>query len=141
MNTVARGTVAELMVATELSKSELTVCLPLNHSSEYDLIVDTNSGLKKVQVKRAYNVNNHGTKRLCVETRRILVKHSGKKGSVVGRYSDNGYDFLVACDVDSNTFWVIPKSVASKYKAQIYLTAKMEQYKNQWSLVGIDVSS
>ena len=141
MNTISRGTVAELLVATELSKKELTVCLPLNHNSEYDLIVDNKKELKKIQVKRAYQVNNHGTKVLCVETRRILVKHSGKKGSVARRYSNKGYDYLIACDVDNNNFWIIPKKIADNYKAQIYLTSKMEVYKNQWAKLVVDVSS
>jgi hypothetical protein len=136
MNTIARGTVAELMVSVELSKKEMTVCLPLNHNSEYDLVADTENGLRKIQVKRAYSVDNHGTKVLCVETRRILVKHSGKKGSVAGKYSDNGYDFLIACDVDNHNFWIIPRDKTAQYKAQIYLTKGMEQYLNQWILLG-----
>jgi len=135
MNTIARGTVAELLVSAELSKLGLTVCLPLNHNSEYDLVVDTGKHLRKIQVKRAYEVNNHGTKVLCVETRRILVKHSGKKGSVAGKYSDNGYDYLVACEVDSNKFWIIPREKTAQFKAQIYLTKDMEQYLSQWNLL------
>ena len=141
MNTIARGTVAELCVATELSKKEITICMPLNHSSEYDLIADTSKGLERIQVKRAYINNNHGYKQLCVETRRIMVKHSGKKGSVAKSYSQNGFDYLIACDVDNNNFWIIPIKKVLEYKAQIYLGSKMEQYKNQWSLVGVDVSS
>lgn len=136
MNTIARGTVAELLVSAELSKLGLTVCLPLNHNSEYDLVADSHNGLRKVQVKRAYKVNNHGTNVLCVETRRILVKHSGRKGSVAGKYSENGYDFLIACDVDTNNFWIIPREKTAQFKAQIYLTKGMEQYLNQWTLLG-----
>lgn len=139
-NRVARGTEAELMVATMAVKKGHIVCSPLSHASEYDLIIDSGK-LSKIQVKRAYAVNNHGTQVLCVETRRILVKHSGKKGSVAKSYSDKGYDYLIAVDCDNSIYWIIPKAVTTRYKAQIYLTAKMEQYKNQWSLLGVDVSS
>lgn len=142
MNTLARGTEAELLVAAFCAKYGLVVSFPMNHSSEYDLIVDTALGLKKLQIKRAYKYDNHGYPQLCVETRRILVKHSGKKGSVARACSDDGYDFLIACDMDTNTFWIIPKMIASNYKAQLYLkTKKLAEYVNQWSLLGVDVSS
>ncbi len=142
MNTLARGTEAELLVAAYCAKNGLVVSFPMNHSTEYDLIVDTPLGLKKLQIKRAYSYNNHGYPQLCVETRRILVKHSGKKGSVARKYSDNGYDFLIACEIDTQTFWIIPKDVANNYKAQLYLkTKKMLNFVNQWSLLGVDVSS
>jgi len=138
-NTVARGTEAELMVATQATKRGSVVCLPISHSSEYDLIID-NGKLNRIQVKRAYEVNNHGTKTMCVETRRILVKHSGKKGSVANHYSEDGYDYLIAVDCENNIYWIIPKNITSQYKAQIYLSSK-DDYKNQWSLLETDVSS
>lgn len=139
-NRVARGTEAEMMVATQAVKKGFIVCTPLSHASEYDLIID-NGKLHRIQVKRAYSVNNHGTDVLCVETRRILVKHSGKKGSVAGNYSDNGYDYLIAVDCDNNDYWIIPINISSQYKAQIYLTSKQDAYKNKWNLLGVDVSS
>lgn len=140
-NRVARGSEAELIVATYAVKNGFVVSLPISHSSEYDLIVD-NGKLSRIQVKRAYKVNNHGKEAICVETRRILVKHSGTKRSVAGRYSDNGYDYLIAVDCDNDCFWIIPKIVTNGYKAQIYLnTEKMNQYKNEWAVLSSDVSS
>lgn len=137
MNTIARGQVAELALAKELTVRGLMVSIPLNHSGEYDLVVDTGIRLLRIQCKRAYGVNSHGKNIMCVETRRILVKHSGEKGSIARRYSDSGYDILVAYDPESNTFWMIPKETANEYKAQIYLHTKiMDGYKNQWFLLG-----
>ena len=140
-NTIARGSEAELLFASECVKRDMVVSFPISHSSEYDLIIDTPLGLKKIQVKRAYKVNNHGYTQLCVETRRILVKHSGKKGSIVRSYSKNGYDFLAAYNVDTNDYWIIPRDITRKYKAQIYLGSKLDDYKNQWILLGVDISS
>lgn len=142
MNTVARGQVAELALAKELTQRGLMVSIPLNHSGEYDLIVDTGIRLLRVQCKRAYKVDNHGKEQLCVETRRILVKHSGEKGSVARRYSDNAFDLLVAYYPDTDEFWMIPRETVGDYKAQIYLrTQIMDGYKSQWFLLGGDVSS
>lgn len=135
-NTIARGNEAELMVALDATRKGYIVSEPLNHSNEYDLIIDTGK-LHRIQVKRAYEVNNHGTKVLCVETRRILVKHSGKKGSIASSYSDNGYDYLIAVDCDNSRFWVIHKSIASKFKAQIYLGEKMKGFLEQWHVLEV----
>lgn len=135
-NTIARGNEAELMVSLIAIKKGYIVSNPLNHSSEYDLIIDTGK-LHRVQVKRAYEVNNHGTKALCVETRRILVKHSGKKGSVASSYSENGYDYLIAVDCVNSKFWIIHKLIASKFKAQIYLGEKMKDFLGQWDVLEV----
>ena len=134
-NTIARGSEAELMVSLVATQQGFSVSVPITHHSEYDLIIDSGK-LSRIQVKRAYEVNNHGTKVLCVETRRILVKHSGKKGSVAGKYSDNGYDFLIAVDCKNRGFWIIPRIETARFKAQIYLTEKMQVFFEQWSLLG-----
>lgn len=139
-NTIARGSEAELMVSLIATQKGFVVSIPLNHSSEYDLIIDTGK-LNRIQVKRAYEVNNHGTKVLCVETRRILVKHSGDKGLVASPYSEGGYDFLIAVDCVNGLYWIIPKHITAKFKAQIYLTKKMVSFLNQWSVLSDDVSS
>lgn len=129
-NRIQRGNVAELMVAAEASKRNFVVSLPISHNSHYDLILDKGK-LIKVQVKRAYPLQYHDKKMLCVEGRLIS---GGKKNS----YEKGSYDYLFACDVDKGDIWIIPFVYASKFKAQIYLeTSKTIQYKNQWSLVGV----
>jgi hypothetical protein len=134
-NTVARGAEVELIVATKAVRDGFTVSMPISHNSEYDLVIDAGK-LNRIQVKRAYRVNNHGKSVLCVETRRILVRHSGKRGSVAKRYSDDGYDFLIAHDCESGFSWVIPHEVAQQYKAQIYLeTPRIERFKEQWTVL------
>lgn len=136
MNTIQRGAIAELVVAAELTKKGCVVSLPLSHGSSYDLIVDINNNLLRIQVKRAYSTNNHGSKALCVETRRILVKHSSKKGSVARQYANDSFDFLIACDVDDNNFWIIPLNIVKSYKAQIYLNAaRSKEFKNNWTFL------
>src|SRR4051812_43558258 len=110
-NRIQRGNVAELIVASELAKRGYTVSLPISHNSHYDLIVDVGDNLFRLQVKRAYKQDNHGTVIRCVESRRI----SGKKRWA---YKTNAFDFLVAYDVDLNDAWFIPEVVAGTYKAQ-----------------------
>lgn len=120
---IQRGTTAELVIASEASKREYCVSLPISHNSHYDLILDKGS-LLRIQVKRAYEVDNHGSKVWCIENRRIS---GGKKRS----YPDKSYDYLAAVDVDGSNIWFIPFEVASKYKAQLYL-GKQKVYLNKW---------
>ena len=115
-----------MVVATEALKNDFLVSTPISHNSHYDLIID-NGNLHKIQVKRVYSVNNHGRQMKCVESRRI----SGKNRKP---YEDKSYDYLFACDVDTNDIWILPFKFASKYKAQIYLDSK-DEYKNKWNLL------
>ena len=59
------------------------VALPVTESAAYDLIVDTASGLKRVQVR----YTNTGE----VELRRI---HSNSKGYVIKKTKQDAYDWL-----------------------------------------------
>ncbi len=135
-NTIARGSEAELMVSLVAVQQGFNVSVPLNHHSEYDLILDSGTKLHRIQVKRVYPVNSHGYQRLCVETRRITVKHSGKGGAVAKTYADNGYDFLIAVDCENRNFWILPRAVTMKHKAQIYLGKEKQQFFEQWNLLG-----
>jgi len=132
-NRIQRGNVAELMVAAEASKRNFIVSIPLSHNSHYDLILDKGfgTGLICVQVKRAYLVEYHRKKTLCVEGRRI----SGGKRNV---YPEKGYDYLIACNVDNGDVWIMPRHHTRQYKAQIYLETKQNNcFKNQWSLLEV----
>ncbi len=135
-NTIARGSEAELMVYLVAVQQGFNISIPLNHHSEYDLIIDNGSNLYKIQVKRAFETNSHGYKRMLVETRRIISKHSGKGGCVAKTYSENGYDFLIAVDCIGKGFWIIPRSETRKHKAQIYLGKEKQIFFEQWNLLG-----
>ncbi len=126
--TVVRGNVAELMVAAEISKFGITICLPFSHIAGYDLIIEINEVLKKIQVKRAYMRSNVITPALVIETRRVV------RGKLVP-YQKGSFDFLIACDVKENNFWIFPYKMISKYKSRIQLGKKMDVYKNNWSII------
>ncbi len=135
-NTIARGSEAELMVSLIAVQKGFNVSVPLNHHSEYDLIIDSGKKLHKIQVKRAFITNIHGYERLLVETRRIVSRHSGKGGCVAKTYSENGYDFLIAVDCKEKKFWILPREFTMKYKAQIYLGKGKQKFFEQWCLLG-----
>lgn len=59
MNTKQQGDVGLGAAIAAFTKYNATVCIPLTDSQDYDLVVEGNYGLKKVQVKRCtYKRNN-----------------------------------------------------------------------------------
>lgn len=135
-NTIARGSEAELMVYLVAVQQGFNISIPLNHNSEYDLIIDSGNKLHRIQVKRAFETNSHSYKRMLVETRRVVAKHSGNGGCVAKTYSENGYDFLIAVDCQKKGFWIIPRKETIKHKAQIYLGKEKQKFFEQWNLLG-----
>lgn len=53
LSTQKKGAITELQVASYLLKLGYTVCSPYNPDSKYDLIVDINNHLFRLQVKTA----------------------------------------------------------------------------------------
>lgn len=81
--TQKKGDVAVAQAITTFTKMGFDVALPITESAAYDLIVDTNTGLKRVQV-RYTSINE-------VDLRRI---HSNSKGYVIKKPKENAYDWL-----------------------------------------------
>ena len=134
MSSISRGTEAELMVCSLLTKNNFKVSLPISHDSQYDIIADNGEELLKIQVKRAFIVKNKGYDSLVVETIRKMTRSFTHLKSRKQGYSQKGYDYLIACDLENNNFWIIPKTVETK--AQLYLNMdKYYKYKDNWSIL------
>lgn len=81
--TQRKGDIAVAQAIARFTKMGYDVSLPMTESAAYDLIVDTNVELKKVQVRYS-SVKE-------VSLRRI---HSNSKGYVVKKTKPNAYDWL-----------------------------------------------
>ena len=81
--TQRKGDIAVSQAVASFTKLGYDVMLPLTESLSYDLIVDTGTSLKKVQVKYSSSKD--------VDLRRI---HSNSKGYVVKKSRPNSYDWL-----------------------------------------------
>ena len=81
--TQRKGDIAVSQAISRFTKMGYDVALPLTESASYDLIVDTNEGLKRVQVRYS-SVKD-------IALRRI---HSNSKGYVVKKTKPNAYDWL-----------------------------------------------
>jgi hypothetical protein len=91
--TQRKGDIAVAQAVSTFTKLGWDVSLPLTESASYDLVIDVESKLKRVQVKYT-SVKD-------VDLRRI---HSNSKGYVVKKSKENSYDWLYVLDKDGNEY-------------------------------------
>lgn len=100
--TQRKGDIAVAQAITSFTKLGFDVLIPLTESAAYDLVVDTNKGLKRVQVRYT------STKE--VDLRRI---HSNSKGYVIKKSVNDAYDWLY-----------IPNHLGDEFLIQLCLTGR-----------------
>ena len=71
------------------------VLIPLTESAPYDLAIDTNEGIKRLQVR--FTSTNE------VDLRRI---HSNSRGYVIKKTKHNSYDWLYILDQDGKEYLI-----------------------------------
>ncbi len=81
--TQRKGDIAVSQAISTFTKLGFDVSIPLTESAHYDLVVDSNEGLKRVQVRY--------TSKRDVDLRRV---HSNSQGYVVKKAQENAYDWL-----------------------------------------------
>lgn len=81
--TQRKGDIAVSQAIVRFTKMGYDVALPLTESAPYDLIVDINKGLKRIQVRYS-SMKDVGLRRI----------HSNSKGYVVKKTKPNAYDWL-----------------------------------------------
>ena len=83
--TQRKGDIAVSQAIATFTKLGYDVSVPLTESTAYDLVVDVEGSIKKVQVKFTSNINGE------VDLRNI---HSNATGYVVKKYAPNSFDWL-----------------------------------------------
>jgi len=94
-STQRKGDIAKAKAISTFTSYGYDVSLPITESAAYDLIVDIEGRLYRVQVK--YSSGRE------VDLRRI---HSNSKGYVVKKYLDASYDLLYVFRADGKEFLV-----------------------------------
>lgn len=82
--TQKKGDIAVAQAIATFTKLGYDIAIPLTESAAYDLVVDTDLGLKRVQVKYSTNGGEVGLRRI----------HSNSNGYVVKRIVKNTFDWL-----------------------------------------------
>jgi hypothetical protein len=121
---------------TELLKRGFNVLRPVGDRLPYDLAIDINGKLIRIQVKSAwfyrgaYKVDARMTK----TNRREMVRKY---------YNKNDFDFAIIYIQDLNIFYIMPQGIFSGYKSEISLVEtkkrqrkpKSTEYRENWKLL------
>ena len=136
MDTKLKADIAESAVITELLRRGFRVLKPVGDRLPYDLAIDINGKLLRIQVKSAwlydgaYKVDVRRTK---TNRRKMIRKY----------YNRNDFDFAIIYIQELNVFYIMPVSVFSTYKSEISLVEaakrqrkpKSVEYRERWDLL------
>ena len=136
MDTKLKADVAESAVMTALLKRGFKVLKPIGGRLPYDLALDVNGKLLKIQVKSAWHYNGSYT----VDSRRTKTN---RRRMLRSRYDDKDFDFAIIYIERLEVFYVIPILAFSAYKSGISLveTKKRQRkpqsaiYRERWDLL------
>ena len=136
MDTKLKADIAESAVVTELLKRGFKVLKPFGDRLPYDLGIDNDGKLIKIQVKSAW----HYKGAYKVDAR---ITKTNRRKMVRKYYDKNDSDFAIIYISDLNTFYIVPVTVFNGYKSEISLveTAKRQRkpksakYREQWDLL------
>ena len=123
MDTKLKADIAESSAITALLKRGFNVLKPVGDRLPYDLAVDINGKLIKLQVKSAWSRNSV----YIVDSRRTKTN---RHLMLRQRYSNKDFDFALLYIEDLDLFFVMPVSVFNSYKSEITLTVGKENQRN-----------
>ena len=122
-STTFKGDIAELMTAAELAKRGYIVSRPLTNGAPYDLLVDTDDGIKRIQVKKA-NPFQNGSLRI------VLCSNKWHRGRT--RVSYHGrVDYLIAVDTDRCKYYIFGGDDLKSDELRIRLRPTMNNQKTR----------
>lgn len=97
-----KGDLAELMVAADLVRQGHRIAVPWGEDSDYDLIVDRDGALERVQVKHGRS----DSARLEVSARSLSL--TGGQVRAVKRYTAATIDWLAVYDATTGRCYYVP---------------------------------
>jgi len=136
MDTKLKADIAESAVMTALLKKGFRVLKPVGDRLPYDLAIDVNGRLIRIQVKSAWYYNGSYT----VDTRRTKTNRRYMRRAY---YGEGDFDFAIVYIDRLSVFYVIPLSVFSTYKSGIALVENVKRqrkprsamYRENWDLL------
>ena len=127
-DTVRQGEKSEQIFATKCFVEYGYMVSQPNGTTDYDLIVDVNGSLKKVQVKSS--TKGDGNVNICKGTNAVK---SGKQGKYP--YSEESIDFFAIHNIPQNDWYIIPRSAtgdALNLRIALKRQGKYTHYKNNF---------
>lgn len=139
MDKKLKGDIAETSVIAKCVKLGYKVCIPVGDRFSYDLVLDINNKLLKIQVKSAYICVDGSVK--CCGARRTLTNRTIVKYKT---YDKGDFDFVIVYNPHTDDYYIIPEDIfllsSSQYSlipagTQREIKGNPEQYKNNWKLL------
>ena len=138
MDTKLKADIAESAVITELLKRSFKVLRPVGDRLPYDLALDLNGSLCRIQVKAAWLDKSKGI--YSVDSRRTKTNRRFMRRD---RYSDTDFDFAILYLEDQQVFYIMPATVFNSYSSTISLVESDKrqrkprsfEYRQRWDLI------
>lgn len=123
MNSKEKGDIAVGQAIAYYSKKQEEVSLPLGDKKHYDLIIDREGKLLKVQIKYTSFKSKYG-----IFMSQLRVKGGNQSYHTSYSYQEGDFDLYVVYTAAGNLY-EIPYNVIKDFKNSICLGKKYEQYK------------
>jgi hypothetical protein len=138
MDTKLKSDITELTVAAELLKRGFKVLKPIGDRLSYDLAVDINGFLVRIQVKAAWDNEKKlmhlvDNRRTCTNRRRMKRKY----------YDVADFDVAILVNLESSSFYIMPIAVFVKYASSIAIVENKKRqrlplsskFRDRWDLI------
>lgn len=109
MNKHQRGTVSELLAAKYFVENGFRVAKPITDFNEYDLVVDFDDVLERVQVKTIYWDNSKERYLISCVTSHIR----GNSRRTNKKYTKQSFDSLCAVEKNTGAIYLIPIDIVA----------------------------
>lgn len=88
------------------TQEEYTVCVPLTDNQDYDLVVEKDCGLKKVQVKTTFCKSKHGIYKV-----NLRVFGGNQSRQSIKKFDKTKVDFIYALTEEGQRYLIPTKSL------------------------------
>lgn len=122
MNTKQKGNVGLGSAIGYFTKNNNIVSIPLNDSQSYDIIVEIDNKLERVQVKTT-------TEKTKTDNYIVDLRSTGgnKSRNTVKHFDKKSCDYVYVCILDKMISYLIPSSECNKHSITLY--SKFDKYK------------
>lgn len=119
MNTKSIGNIGEAVAIAEFAKRNIPISIPFGDNQKYDLIIEINNELKKVQVKTSEYIHYKKEK---IDFFISLVK-SNTKGCETTSYKSTDFDYFYLYCIENDMSFLV-ENVKSTPKGSITIRLK-----------------
>lgn len=140
LDTKLKGDIAEQAIILQALKMGWEILKPIGDRLPYDLVIDVEGKLVKIQSKNAWFDKNR--KFFLIDTRRTKTNRRVMRRD---EYNNKDFDFAIAYVHPLELFFVIPVDDFLSFKSSVYLQAasnkkrqrkpKASKYRNAWNLI------